>query len=113
MTTIIKKAKVQHNKTDDFIMEGNLMDVEKIISNIKMIECPVDELKENITSACKVPGMDGDPVVVIDRNEKMDTIGLQAYSVHIMNGEAPQIITMVREGSEGYVATVEEAFIRY
>jgi hypothetical protein len=95
------------------IQEGILMDAEKIISNIKMIECPVDELKENITSACKVPGMDGNPVVVIDRNEKMDTIGLQAYSVHIMNGEAPQIITMVREGSEGYVATVEEAFIRY
>lgn len=89
------------------------MDVEKVISNIKMIECPADKLKENITAACKVPGMDGDPVVIIDRNEKMDKIGLQAYNVHIISGEAPEIITMVREGSDGYVATVEEAFIRY
>ena len=89
------------------------MDVEKILSNIKMIDCPVDKLKENITAACKVPGMDGSPVVIIDRIEKMDRVGAQAYAVHIMNGEAPKIVAMVREGSEGYVATVEDAFLEY
>jgi hypothetical protein len=89
------------------------MDVEKIISNMKMIECPNDKLKENITAACKVPGMDGIPVVIIDRNETRDRDELMAYSVHIMNGQAPEIIAMVREGSEGYVDTVEDAFIRY
>ncbi|MCM0647797.1 hypothetical protein NBE98_05325 [Clostridium swellfunianum] len=89
------------------------MDVEKVIGNIKMIDCPVDKLKENITAACKVPGMAGEPVVVVDRNEKMDKVGLQAYNVHIMNGEAPKIVAMVREGSDGYVSTVEDAFLEY
>lgn len=89
------------------------MDVEKIVSNLKMIECPNDKLNENIKAACKVPGMDGNPVVIIDRNEYRDTEELMAYNIHIMNGEAPKIVAMVREGSDGYVDIVEDAFLEY
>ena len=89
------------------------MDVEKIITNIKMVDCPPDKLQEKIKDACKVPGMDGNPVVIMDRNEKLDRADLMAYDVHIMNGTAPKIVAMVREGSEGYVATVEDAFLEY
>jgi hypothetical protein len=89
------------------------MDVEKIISNIKLVDCPPDKLQERIKDACKVPGMEGDPVVIMDRNERRDREELIAYDVHIMNGTAPKIIAMVREGRDGYVATVEDAFIEY
>lgn len=89
------------------------MDVEKIIINIKMVDCPTDRLQEKIKDACKVPGMDGDPVIIMDRNENMDRADLIAYNIHIMNGTAPKIVAMVRERSEGYVATVEDAFLEY
>jgi hypothetical protein len=90
-----------------------IMDIEKVIYNIKHVDCPPDELQEKIKDACKVPGIDGNPVVIMDRNEKLDKANLMAYDIHIMNGEAPKIVAMVKEGQDGYVATVEDAFLEY
>ncbi len=49
----------------------------------------------------------------MDRNEKLDKSDLEAYEIHIMNETIPKIVAMVREGSDGYVATVEDAFLEY
>lgn len=86
------------------------MDVNKIITNIKSVDCPQDKLEERIKDACKVPGMDGDPVVIMDRNESLDREDLKAYNVHIINEDAQNIVAMVREGYDGYVSTVMDAY---
>lgn len=86
------------------------MDIQKVITNIKAVDCPVDTLEERVRDACKVPGLDGDPVVIMDRNEHLDKGELKAYNVHIVNGDAPRIVAMVREGIDGYVTTVEDAY---
>lgn len=86
------------------------MDVEKILENIKTVDCPVDSLTERIEEACNVPGMDGKPAVIVDRNEHLDKGELKAYNVHIVNEDVPRIVAMVREGQDGYVATVMDAY---
>lgn len=87
-----------------------MMDVDRIITNIKTVDCPPDKLQEKIRDACKVPGLDGDPVVVMDRNEYLDKENLKAYNIHIINGDTPRIVAMVREGQDGYVSTVTDAY---
>lgn len=89
------------------------MDLEKVLTNIKAIDCPVDFLQERIKDACRVPGIEGKPVVVMDRNEIMDKENLKAYDIHIINANSPKIVAMVREGEDGYVSTVIDAFTLY
>ncbi|ERI94594.1 hypothetical protein HMPREF1982_00903 [Clostridiales bacterium oral taxon 876 str. F0540] len=83
---------------------------DKIIENIKTVDCPPDRLQEKISDACKVPGIDGNPVVIMDRNENLDREDLKAYSIHIINADVPNIVAMVREGYDGYVNTVTDAY---
>lgn len=89
------------------------MDLNRVLTNIKAIDCPVDALQDRIRDACKVPGIDGAAVVVVDRNEPLDRGELKAYDIHIMNENAPKITAMVREGQDGYVSTVTDAFTLY
>lgn len=86
------------------------MDVERVLRNIKTVDCPVDSLEEKIRDACRVPGMEEDSAVVVDRNEHLDKGELKAYNVHIVNEDAPRIVAMVREGNDGYVSTVMDAY---
>lgn len=86
------------------------MDLNKLISNIKTVDCPPDKLQERIKDACRVPGIDGNPVVVMDRNENLDKEDLKAYKIHIINSDAPGIVAMVHEGIDGYVSTVVDAY---
>lgn len=86
------------------------MDIERVIDNIKAVDCPPDELWNKIKEACKVPGVDGEPAVIVDRNEYLDKEDLKAYNVHIVGEDAPRIVAMVREGYDGYVTTVMEAY---
>jgi hypothetical protein len=89
------------------------MDLEKVLSNLKAVDCPVDLLQERIKDACRVPGLEENPVVVMDRNENMDKENLKAYDIHIINVDSPKVIALIREGEDGYVATVMDAFILY
>ncbi len=92
-------------------LEGELkMKIDRVISNIKTVDCPPDKLQERIQDACRVPGIGGEPAVVVDRNENLDKEDLKAYNVHIVNTDAPPIVAMVKEGYDGYVATVTDAY---
>jgi hypothetical protein len=86
------------------------MNVDRILTNLKTIDCPPDSLRDKIKDACAVPGIGGDPAVVVDREESMDRGDLQAYNIHIINTDTPSIVAMVREGYDGYVTTVIDAF---
>jgi hypothetical protein len=86
------------------------MKVDKLLDNLKSIDCPVDKLNERIVDACKVPGIGGNPSVAVDRLEDMDNERAKAYNIHINNSGAPDIVAMVREGEDGYVSTVIDAY---
>ena len=86
------------------------MKVDRLLDNIKAIDCPVDKLNERIVDACKVPGIGGNPSVAVKRTEDMDRERLKAYNIHINNTSTPDIVAMVREGEDGYVSTVVDAY---
>jgi hypothetical protein len=109
---LIKFHKLHHNNIDNFIMEGELLmnNVDRIIANIKTVDCPPDKLQERVADACKVPGIGGNPAVIMDRAEDLDREDLKAYSIHIVNADTPGIVAMVHEGIDGYVSTVVDAY---
>jgi hypothetical protein len=87
-----------------------MMIVDRIIDNIKSIECPVDMINNRLADACKVPGIGGNPAVAVERLEDKDGEDTIAYSVHINNTNTPDIVAMVRNGQDGYVSTVIDAY---
>ncbi|MCT8976708.1 hypothetical protein N4T77_08865 [Clostridium sp. CX1] len=85
--------------------------IENVLEVIKEIDCKDDELYNKIRSAYEGYEYDGKTEVVIERKEKYDESDLKAYSAHIDAKDAPEIIAVIREGADGYVATVMNAYI--
>lgn len=86
--------------------------IENVLEVIKEIDCKDDELYKKIREAYEGYEYEGKTDVVIERKQKYDVLDYKAYSSHIDAKSAPEIITVVREGADGYVATVMNAYIR-
>lgn len=85
--------------------------IEDVLEVVREIDCKDDELYIKIRAAYEGYEYEGRSDVVIERKEKYDELGFKAYSTHIDAKNAPKIITVVREGVDGYVATVVDAYI--
>ncbi len=86
--------------------------IENVLEVIKEIDCMDDELYEKIRGAYQGYEYNGKADVVIERMERYDEQDFRAYSAHVDAKNAPEIIAVVREGADGYVATVMNAYIR-
>lgn len=81
-----------------------------VLETIKEIECPVDQFESKVLEAFR--DYTGETSgVAMERDNSRDSQELKAYALHSGSQSIPQITIMVREGSEHYVACVEDAFL--
>jgi hypothetical protein len=84
--------------------------LDNILETLKEIECPVDKLEEKVIGAYKEISNEANDIRM-ERVNTLDGEGLAAYSVHSDDAESPSITILVKEGSEHYVASVEDAYV--
>lgn len=86
--------------------------LQNVLDTIKEIECPVDQWESKAKEAYREYANDDEYEITIDRVENLDAMGAKAYTLHSNEPEHEEIVILVSEGSEGYVANIEDAYIR-
>lgn len=89
-----------------------MIKIDNVMDTIREIECPVDMWENKVIDAYKEYANDDAYEVSIDRLEKYDSFGAKAYCVHCNDPEHEDVVVLVSEGSEGYVANIEDVFVK-
>lgn len=82
--------------------------INQVIDRIKILECPTGELENRVKGVFENYGIADSKEVKVNRHEKLDTAGAQAYLVELPK-EAP-IIVLAEAGYDDYVAKVVDAY---
>lgn len=83
-----------------------------VLDTIKEIECPIDQWENKAIEAYKEYANDDEYEISIDRAETLDSTGTRAYRLYSNEPEHKEIVILVSEGSEGYVANIEDVYVR-
>jgi hypothetical protein len=86
--------------------------LQNVIDTIREIECPVDQWTGKVIEAYKEYAGDDEYEIVVERSQDHDSKGSMAYSVNSNYADHEELIVLVTEGADGYVATVEDVYIK-
>ena len=80
------------------------------IERIKILQCPTGDVENRVTGTLEDYGVANKKEITINRNEELDNIGAEAYSVQI-DGNKESIVVLARSGMDDYVAEVVDVYI--
>ncbi|GAA0122891.1 hypothetical protein [uncultured Clostridium sp.] len=80
------------------------------IERIKILQCPTGDVENRVTGILEDYGVANKKEITINRNEELDNIGAEAYSVQI-DGNKESIVVLARSGMDDYVAEVVDVYI--
>lgn len=89
-----------------------MIKINDVVDTIKDIECAVDQWQNKVIEAYKEYADDDEYEIAIERDESLDCDEIKAYTVKSSYSGHDEIVVLVSEGSEGYVANVEDAYVR-
>lgn len=75
------------------------------IERIKILQCPTGDVENRVAGILEDYGVANKKEITVNRNEELDSIGAEAYSVQI-GGNKESIVVLVRSGKDDYVAEV-------
>ena len=80
--------------------------VRRIIGN----ECPADEVTERVIGVLEEYNLDGQYQITSRSDEDYDETGLKYYRAFSEKGDNPDLIMVVKEGMDGYVAKIVDVY---
>ncbi len=75
------------------------------IERIKILQCPTGDVENRVAGILEDYGVANKKEITVNRNEELDSIGAEAYSVQI-GGSKESIVVLARSGKDDYVAEV-------
>lgn len=75
------------------------------IERIKILQCPTGDVENRVAGILEDYGVANRKEITVNRNEELDSIGAEAYSVQI-GGNKESIVVLARSGKDDYVAEV-------
>jgi len=75
------------------------------IERIKILQCPTGDVENRVAGILEDYGVANKKEITVNRNEELDSIGAEAYSVQI-GGNKESIVVLARTGKDDYVAEV-------
>ncbi|ARC85926.1 hypothetical protein U732_1859 [Clostridium argentinense CDC 2741] len=75
------------------------------IERIKILQCPTGDVENRVAGILEDYGVANKKEITVNRNEELDSIGAEAYSVQI-GGNKESIVVLARSGKDDYVAEV-------
>lgn len=80
------------------------------IRRIIGIECPVDKVAERVISVLEEYDLGGQYQITSRLDEDYDETRLRYYNVFSETGDKPDLHMVVKEGIDGYVAKIVDAY---
>ncbi|WP_291580383.1 hypothetical protein [Clostridium sp. UBA6640] len=80
------------------------------IERIKILQCPTGDVENRVTGILEDYGVANKKEITVNRNEELDSIGAQAYSVQI-GGNKESVVVLARSGKDDYVAEVVDVYM--
>jgi len=80
------------------------------IERIKILQCPTGDVENRVTGILEDYGVANKKEITVNRNEELDSIGAEAYSVQIA-GNKKSIVVLARSGKDDYVAEVVDVYM--
>lgn len=82
----------------------------EIAGRIIGIECPTDKVTDRVIGVLEEYDMEGQYQVTSRPDEDYEETRLRYYRAYSENGSRPDIVMVVKEGKDGYVAKVVDAY---
>jgi hypothetical protein len=83
----------------------------EIARRIIGIECPVDKVTDRVIGVLEEYDHEGQYQITSRKDEDYDETRLKYYRAYSEEGDRPDVVMVVKEGMDGYVATVVDAYI--
>ncbi|WP_454054691.1 hypothetical protein [Clostridium sp. Marseille-Q7071] len=80
------------------------------IERIKILQCPTGDVENRVAGILEDYGVANKKEITVNRNEELDNIGAEAYSVQI-GGNKESIVVLARSGMDDYVAEVVDVYM--
>jgi len=81
-----------------------------IVRKIVGIECPVDKVTDRVIGILEEYNMGGQYQITSSIDEDYEDTGLKYYKAFSETGDNPDLIMVVKEGMDGYVAKIVDAY---
>lgn len=82
-----------------------------ITKKIIGIECPADEVTDRVIGVLEEYNMDGQYQITSRADEDYDETRLKYYRAFSENDDNPDLIMVVKEGIDGYVSKIVDAYV--
>lgn len=93
-------------------LEGETMStVDDVLERIRIIECPTGTVEDKVAGILEDYGFGPKSQIIVNRDEKLDKDGAQAYMAKAPYLETSPIVILAKSGREDYVAKVVDAYI--
>ena len=81
-----------------------------IVKKIIGIECPADKVTDRLIGVLEEYNLDGQYQITSRTDEDYDETKLKYYRAFSETGDRPDLIMVVKEGMDGYVAKIVDAY---
>lgn len=81
-----------------------------IVRRIIGIECPVDKVTDRVIGVLEEYNIGGQYQITSSIDEDYDETRLKYYRAFSETGDNPDLIMVVKEGMDGYVAKIVDAY---
>lgn len=81
-----------------------------IVKRISGIECPADKVADRIIGVLEEHNPEGQYQIASRIDEDYDNTRLKYYRAFSETGDNPDLIMVVKEGMDGYVAKIVDAY---
>lgn len=82
----------------------------EITRRIIGIECPTDKVADRVIGVLEEYDMEGQYQITSHPDEDYEETRLKYYRAYSETGDRPDLVMVVKEGKDGYVAKVVDAY---
>lgn len=84
--------------------------IKEAIDRINQLECPTGDLENRVSEILEAYKVANKGEILINREERLDGNGAEAYSVELQNGTTDAMTILAISGPEDYVAKVVDVY---
>lgn len=81
-----------------------------MLKKIIGIECPADKVADRVINVLEEYNLGGQYQITSEADEDFDETRLRIYKAYSENADNPDLVMVVKEGKDGYVAKIVDAY---
>lgn len=82
----------------------------EMLKRIIGIECPTDKVTDRVIDVLEDYRLGGEYQIVSESDDDYDQTRLKFYRAYSESGDNPDLVMVVKEGKDGYVAKIVDAY---